>query len=376
MSSAAQFLPLRGAAAPALAAAAWHVLLLVVYLVPFGGDVSALVCLGREQVGRPPFEAVRVGFEGPGFDGQMYYALARSPWRLHGLPVDCPVYRHDRILYPALAWLLSGGGDPVRLLWALPALNLLAAAGLAWLGARLALHHGRSAWWGFLLPVVANAGMLAMRDLTDPLALFAVCGLLTAWLLRWSPAVVFAWAAAAVLAREQNAAVVLIVVLAALCHRHWRHAAGAAAALLVQAIWVVSLHAAYGAWPFARETVAAPLAGILGHWSLPRAAYSTSYLLLHATGILTLGVQFVLSLAVCFFRVNRSVKLVALAGALLAVVGGPLLYVEEWNYLRVFLWMPLAVWLASVSSGRRWPIVLLSPMALWPLLTIVRAWPK
>ncbi len=86
--------------------------------------------------------------------------------------------------------------------------------------------------------------------------------------------------------------------------------------------------------------------------------------------------QFVLSLAVCAFRVNRSVKLVALAGALLAVVGGPLLYVEEWNYLRVFLWMPLAVWLGSVGSGRRWPLVLLSPMALWPLIAIVRVWPK
>jgi hypothetical protein len=367
---------LRACVAPTLAALAWHLVLLAGYLAPFGGDLSALVCVEQGRIGRAPYEAIGVGFISDGFDGQMYYALARDPWHVHGPPVDLPVYRHARILYPALAWLLSGGGNPVRLLWALPLINILAAAGLAWLGARLALHYGRTAWWGFLLPVVMNVGMLTMRDLTDPLAALAGCGLLAAWLLRWRPAVVFAWAVAAVLCREQNAAIVLIVALAAMSHRHWRHAAGAVAALPIHAVWVLTLHTAYGAWPVASETVAAPLTGVLGHWKLLSASLNTRYLVLHAAGLMTLGVQFVLSLAVCFFPVNRSVKLLALAGAVLVVVGGPLLYIEEWNYLRVFLWLPMAVWLGGVASGRRWPIVLLSPMALWPLITIVRAWPK
>jgi hypothetical protein len=352
------------------------VLLLVVYLLPFGSDASALVCLGKEHLGQPPFQAVRVGFDTHGFDGQMYYALAQDPWHLHGPPVDCPVYRHARIFYPALGWLLSGGGNPARLLWVLPAINVLAAAGLAGLGARLAIHFGRGAWWGFLLPVVVNVAMLTMRDLTDPLAILGACGLVTAWLLRWHPAAVFAWGAAAVLTREQNAAIVLIVILAALSHRQWHHAAGAALALLIHASWVVSLRAAYGAWPFARETVALPLTGILGHWALLDHAANPRYQFLHAAGILTIGLQLLLSLAVCFFRVRRSIRLVALAGVMLAVVGGPLLYVEEWNYLRVFLWMPLAVWLGSIASGRRWPVALLLPTALWPIITIVRAWPK
>jgi hypothetical protein len=358
-----------------VAAAAWQLLLMAVYAAAYHGDPSAFVCADGAVAGRWPYEAVRVGFETGGFDGQQYYALARDPWHVRGEPIDFPAYRHARILYPALAWLLSGGGHPVRLLWALPALNLLAVAGLAWLGAGLAVHHGRSAWWGVLLPLVVNAGLPALRDLTDPLAALTACGLLTAWLMRRPPWVLFAWAVAAVLSREQNAAVVLIVLLGALPQRRWRCAAGLAAALLLLAGWLVGLRGAYGAWPFARETITAPFAGVFGHWPLLRSS-SRGYLALHGAGLLTIAVQAALCVVVCFLRVNRSVKLVALAGLVLAAVGGPGLYSEEWNYLRVFFWMPLAVWLGSVVSGRRWPVVLLSPAALWPVIAILRAWPK
>jgi hypothetical protein len=77
--------------------------------------------------------------------------------------------RHLRILYPLVGWLLSGG-DALRLLWVLPAINLGAIAALAAVGALLALRSGLSSWWGFLLPIAVNAGLPALRDLTDNLS--------------------------------------------------------------------------------------------------------------------------------------------------------------------------------------------------------------
>ncbi|HKI36153.1 MAG TPA: hypothetical protein VKA46_30125 [Gemmataceae bacterium] len=387
MSSAAPSLRLASAAAPAnpwpvsvrlcllpaLAAAAWHVLLLAGYLLPFGGDPSVLVCTAKGSAGRWPYEAISIGFGRDGFDGQFYYALARNPWRLHGEPLDRPAYRHARLLYPALAWLLSGGGDPVRLLLALPALNVLAAAGLAWLGTLLAIRHGRSAWWGFLLPLVVNVALPAMRDLTDPLAALTACGLLTAWLLRWRAWVVFAWAAAAMLAREQNAVVVLVVLAATLCHRRWRTAAGLVASLLLLVGWFAVLTVAYGSAPFGSDNVGLPFAGMLDHWVRPDGFASTRARAGQALGMLTLGVQMGLCVATAFFRANRSVKLLALAGALLAVVAGPAVYGDEWSYLRVFYWMPLGVWVGSITSGLRWPVILLSPVVVWPCLMVERA---
>src|SRR5262245_13469598 len=100
---------------PILAAVALHVALLGVYLAAFHGDLSALVCVGQKQIGTPPYEAVRVGFDTGGFDGQFYYAIARNPWVWRPTVLDVPAYRHVRVLYPALAWALSGGGNPHHL---------------------------------------------------------------------------------------------------------------------------------------------------------------------------------------------------------------------------------------------------------------------
>jgi hypothetical protein len=389
MSSAVQPLPLANTTAslpwpaswraclpPAAATAAWHLLLLVSFVVPFHGDLSALVCASPARVGRPPHEAIHVGMGRDGFDGQHYYALARDPWHVRGEPIDLPVYRHMRLLYPALAWLLSGGGDPVRLLWAMPAINVLAAAGLAWLGALVAVRHGRGAWWGYLLPVLVNVGMLAMRDLTDPLAALTACGLLTAWLLRWRPGACLAWAVAAVLSREQNAAVVLIVLLDALLQRQRRHAVGMAFALALLAAWIATLRVAYGAWPVAGDTLGPPLAW-LGHQPAVLGQLPTRlHRAIHVAGLATLALEVGLCLVVCVSRVNRAVRLLALVGLLLTAVAGAALFTDEWNYLRVLLWMPLAVWFGSVLSGRRWPVVLLSPIGLWPFVPIIGVWLK
>jgi hypothetical protein len=353
---------------------ALHLGLLAGYVLAFAGDVSCLVCADRELLGRWPYEAVGVGFEAHGFDGQYYYVLARDPWHCRKAFLDVPAYRHSRILYPAFAWLLSGG-DPTTLLWVLPAINLLAIAGLAWLGVRLAVRYGGSPWWGFLLPLVVNAGMAALRNLTDPLATLTAAGLLTAWLLRWPAWSLAAWAVAAVLSREQNAVIVLIVLLGALSGRRRRAAVGLAGALLVWVGWLVTLRVSYGTWPFLSVNTGPPLAGLCyrlthpaGVVSGPRAAAVHVLLLLH------LLLQMGLCLALPFCGAGRTVTLVALAGAALAGVAGASIYENGWSYTRVFVWMPLALWLWGVQSGRRWPALALAPAVLCPVLALGQAW--
>jgi len=175
------------------------------------------------------------------------------------------------------------------------------------------------------------------------------------------------------LAREQNAVVVLVVLAATLCHRRWRTAAGLVASLLLLVGWFAVLTVAYGSAPFGSDNVGLPFAGMLDHWVRPDGFASTRARAGQALGMLTLGVQMGLCVATAFFRANRSVKLLALAGALLAVVAGPAVYGDEWSYLRVFYWMPLGVWVGSITSGLRWPVILLSPVVVWPCLMVERA---
>src|SRR5262249_36145880 len=150
-------------------------------------------------VGEYPFEHVHSSLSKEGHDGQIYYIIARSPFeRQDPHYVVAPHYRHVRILFPALAWALAGG-DPQRLLWVMPALNSLAVIGLAGLGAMFAMRFGRSPWWGLLLPVVLNAATPALRDFTDPAAMFCAFALIAAWLLRARVIVLTIAAAAAAL---------------------------------------------------------------------------------------------------------------------------------------------------------------------------------
>jgi hypothetical protein len=354
-------------------AVACHAALLAAYAIRFS-DLAALVCVGRAAVGHVPYEVVRIGFK-RGYDGQFYYAIARAPWGRHQFGIDSVPVRQVRILYPLLGWAASGG-DARRLFWAMPLVNLLAIAGLTWLGARLALAHDLSPWWGVLLPLAVNTGMPALRNLTDPLSTCAVAGLLVAWLLRrpwWALAL---WAAAAVFAREQNVVVVLVVVAAAAWRQQGKTCAGLAVVLGLWAGWVGALQVMYGQWPFLPTAghMGVPLAGMLYRWQHLEFAQSWVSGLCHALSLLTITLEVVLALALARRRLDPVLVLVALAGAALAVVGGQLLYEDRWSYARVFAWLPLGVWLACVQLRWRWALVVTALPVVLPLAVVAKAW--
>jgi hypothetical protein len=361
---------------PAVVAAAFHAVVLVTYVAAFHGDSSALVCVARERLGRVPYEHIRIGFDRNGYDGQFYYALARAPWRRHDFGIDAPAIRQARILYPALSWLLSGG-DAQRLLWAMPLVNLLAIAALAGLGAEAARAYGLSPWWGALLPFAVNAGMPALRNLTDVLSTLSVAALLIAWLRRWPWWALGLSAAATLFSREQNVAVVLLVLLFVLrsADSDRRRLTSLLGALLLWSLWLSVLRLFYGEWSLlpAGGNLGPPLAGMLYRWT-HLATESRSFALFHVLCMGTLTVQLALVLALLVKPGDRVIRLTALAGAALALLGGMSLYGDNWSYPRVFAWLPLGVWLGCVQLRWRWPLVALSAPALVPLAVLVRVW--
>jgi hypothetical protein len=357
---------------PVVVTTAFYAGLLLTYVLIYRGEVSSLVCAAQERIGQGPLEAVRVGFPAHGFDGQFYYIVAQDPWRRHGEFIDCPVVRHARILYPALAWLVSGG-DPERLLWALPGINLAAFAGLGLLGAVTASHFGRSPWWGVLLTFALNVGVAGLRDLTDPVSTLAACGLVVGWLLGWRSWHLALWAVAAVLSREQNVILPAILLLDALLLRRWGSGAAFAAAVLTWLAWICLLRGVYGAWPFVAENTTAPFMGIIQRLAHISGRFHTPSSPIHAVGMALVLLQLALSGYVLYSRPGRVVALVCLSGAALAVLGGMGIYTILETYTRVFWWMPLGVWLWSMQSGRRWPVLVLSLAVLLPLAALWQA---
>jgi hypothetical protein len=143
------------------------------------GHVGSFVYAGSD-FSRPPIAGVPIR-PGPGYDGQFAYRLAVDPADLEqvsgGIRLDTTL-RLERIAYPALAWVASGGqrsAVPV----ALVVVNLVALGLLAYLGGRLARASGRHALWGLLLAGYWGYLFSLGRDLHEIVTgLFMLGGLL------------------------------------------------------------------------------------------------------------------------------------------------------------------------------------------------------
>jgi len=359
---------------PVLAALVLHVILLAITVVKHR-DISFLICVSKDAVGVPPYEAVRTGSPVYGADGMWYYALARDPWRLHE-SFDYPANRHLRIVYPLACWLLSGGDNPVLLAWVMPAVNLLAIAGIAWLGAWMAKRHGQSPWWGFALTLAVNAALPALRDLTDVVSTLGVLGLLVAWLSGASAMPLALWGAVALFGREQNAVVVFLVQADCLLKRRYRAAGGLASVLAGWGAWVTVLRLAYGEWPFLPTggNFSPPLGGLIDGWNLLVTAHYHRRMrlflllsLLHATVLMGVGLVAV-QLFLRTSREGRPCHLLAvftLMGVLLAILAGPSIFCDIHSYRRVLVWHSLGIWLLGIQTGRSWLLWSVGLSGIW-----------
>ncbi|HEX5760121.1 MAG TPA: hypothetical protein VF121_13100 [Thermoanaerobaculia bacterium] len=295
-----------------------------------------------------------------GYDGQFYLTLAldpllREPGTLAAL--DNPRYRCRRILSPALSWLLALG-RPRAVPWALVAVNLAAAGGLAAALAALAAGAGRSAWQGLLalaVPGVWMALVLSTADLLG-LALLAAAVLAAVRRRRHLAAASLAWAA---LAREVHLLSLAAFFAAALARRDRRGAGAYALAALPAMLWNVwVLRTVEGGTAGVGRTLGAPFAALaarLAAW--PRdlagagAAEAASFAL------------FVAAAALAVWAISRAGPALRtpLAAAVLPYLAllpfaGPSLLDYAVSYLRPFaaLWLPaVAVVDGGVYRGAR-----------------------
>jgi hypothetical protein len=361
---------------PGIAAALAHAALLFADVAAQGGDPAALVCVGRDRVGRPPYEAVHVGRKKDGYDGQYYYAIARAPWHRQSFGVDLPAVRHARILYPLMSWALSCG-DTWLLPRAMAAVNLLAIGGLAAIGAAIAVRYGLSAWHGFFLPLAVDAALPALRDLGDVTSTCAICCLVAVWLWQGPSWAMTLSALAALLAREQNVAVVVLVLCGVAWRQRWWDAAGLAAALAVWCAWHAALYVAYGQWPVAAASGNVDLPGKGLQFLLDRLVRSrlNGESLTNIACLLVLAVRGAVAITLLRTPADRLTVLLALAGLALAVIGGKPVYEDKWSFMRVFAWLPLGCWLGCVQARQSTAAVAVSLIGLFlPIGVVVQAW--
>ena len=177
-------------------------------------DPSVFVVAGARYVNaaqtNPP---LRVKPNSDGYDGQFYYRLAAAPAsalpaqaaiRVDGIAFDHPAKRIARILYPLLAWAISGG-QPALTAWAMLAVNLAGIGAIAWLAATTARRQHLPAWVPLAIVLWPGFIVALLHDTTEITAAAFLLAALAAWQAS-RPAAYAGLACCAVLTRETTLA--------------------------------------------------------------------------------------------------------------------------------------------------------------------------
>ncbi|MDA8117787.1 MAG: hypothetical protein M0000_10510 [Actinomycetota bacterium] len=199
-----------------LAAAVMYLLYLIGRItLAAHGDMGALVVAGSAFVTASQVPVHIPVLAGTGYDGQFYFRIAMAPFDFapHALGITFDsVFRMQRIVYPLVSWVLSLG-SPHLLLYVLPAVNLAALAGLAWVLASFAVASGKHPLFGLLAALYPGYALSLGRDLTEPLAAFTL--MLGLYLLerdKYLPAAIVL--GVSVLTREAGTLVVMAIGIA------------------------------------------------------------------------------------------------------------------------------------------------------------------
>jgi hypothetical protein len=157
--------------APAIVIAICYITFFVLLLKARNGDVSLFVIAGGVNVDAsnvPPGLTVipNIG----GYDGIWFYRLAINPFTrvqaAHGIRIDNPPYRQQRVMYPLIVWLLSLG-QVTWIPWLLVIVNIVAAAAMAAFGGAFAKRFGLNAMWGVIVPLYPGFVLTFSRDLAE-----------------------------------------------------------------------------------------------------------------------------------------------------------------------------------------------------------------
>jgi hypothetical protein len=207
----------------------------------YGGNWTALFCI-RPGMPVPDFlksEKLYI-FEGTeGYDGQVYHLIAHDPWMRKGSAeaIAGAAFRYQRILVPALAWIVAFGQD--RWIHASYFAVILGFGflGVYWLGL-LAMKIGRSPLWGIVF-ALAPATIVSIDRMTADIALaaFAVGFALFAEP-SWKT---FALLACAALTRETALPIIAGYALYLCSRKQFINGGLAAASALPAAAWYVYL---------------------------------------------------------------------------------------------------------------------------------------
>ncbi len=155
-----------------------------------------------------------------GYDGQFAYYIASDALSAYQY-MDEPGKRYQRILFPVLAWLLSLGGLPAAVPWAMLGINFVSLLMTTWIIAAMLADRQANPWFALIYIFYIGALFSLRTDLNEPLAMFLS---LSGWYAyqRRHPKLAIVLFAFGGLAKEIGLIFPLVIAIWDFIERRWR----------------------------------------------------------------------------------------------------------------------------------------------------------
>ncbi len=344
----------------------------------YGGNWTALFTTGDRFPPPPELAAHTYIFKGSdGFDGQFYRYMAHDPWiRQHWTQsFDLEPVRYDRILVPALAWLLAAGRD--RYIDASYVALILGSIflGVFWL-AGYAAELGRHPAWGLAFLLVP-ATLVAADRMTVDVVMVALCVPLLRYAKKPQVWPLYLVLATAVLLRDTGVMLIVAVCGYELARRQWQRVVIFAAAVLPAAVWYF-----YARYRLDAIGVPRSIHG-LTRQLFQNVAIGVFFKLFHPdhyafSPLVNRAVQFADVMSLCGFlallaagiwslrRIPWDIEqwVIVSFAALILVASAPYVWGNVFNYGRQFSVLIFFTALGPLRNGAWWPLVAVILMTL------------
>jgi hypothetical protein len=211
-----------------------------------GGNWTALFLIGSNFPGPPELERGTYRFPGNGYDGEFYRYVAHDPFMRRGYAryIDAPALRYQRLLIPALAFLLAGGRQPWIDQAYIAAIALFVFLGAYWLS-RWAVPSGAHPAWALAFLLVPST-LISMDRMTVDVAIAAFTLAFAVYWRRGEEWKLFGVLLLACLVRETGLLLVAGLCLFELSNRRFGRAMRWACAALPMFLWYAFLRAKFG----------------------------------------------------------------------------------------------------------------------------------
>jgi len=372
---------------PAIIIAICYITFFVLLLRARGGDVSLFVIAGGVNVDAskvpPGFTVIpNIG----GYDGIWFYRLAINPFTsvqaAHGIRIDNPPYRQQRVMYPLIVWLLSFG-QVTWIPWLLVIVNILAAAVMAGFAGAFAKRFGLNPLWGVIVPLYPGFVLTFSRDLAEIVTAAFAMGAIWAVASRRNIAAALLLTAA-VLTREPTLLLAFALAAAWLIERllHRERRIGAitfSLPIAVYTVWQFFLTMRWGLSPLragapARALPFVEFARFLAAASFRRDHQERLYFL---ESLFLAAIVIVIVLIWRRSRAPLEWRLAWLGYLAIFSIMPHTIWIEDYGFLRIFadLFLVSAALITPSNTPARWFTLLISA-DLWYYLAkhIVLAW--